>query len=222
MSNDEQVIEIDYYSDVLCVWAWIAQPRLNELYRQWGDRLRLRHRFVDIFGDARQKIPDSWGQDDGFRKFHEHVAHSATPFDESEIHPDIWTVCRPRSSMQPHLLLRAVGLAAGEKAMENMALRIRQAFFCEGKDIGQMQLLLELAAEQALDASELRQHLEDGSALAALSSDLRSANQLGVRGSPTWILNNGRQVLYGNVGYRILASNIEELLRHPGDDASWC
>ena len=85
-----------------------------------------------------------------------------------------------------------------------------------------MPLLLELAAEQALDASELRQHLEDGSALAALSSDLRSANQLGVRGSPTWILNNGRQVLYGNVGYRILASNIEELLRHPGDDASWC
>jgi predicted DsbA family dithiol-disulfide isomerase len=124
--------------------------------------------------------------------------------------------------MQPHLLLRAVGLVAGERALEQMALRIRRAFFCEGQDIGHMPLLLELAEAENLDADELRHHLDDGSALAALSSDLRSANQLGVRGSPTWILNNGRQVLYGNVGYRILAANIEELLRHPGEEASWC
>ena len=29
---------IDYYTDVLCVWAWIAQPRLDELQRQWGKK----------------------------------------------------------------------------------------------------------------------------------------------------------------------------------------
>ena len=28
--------------------------------------------------------------------------------------------------------------------------------------------------------------------------------------------------LYGNVGYRILDANIEELARHPGLEASWC
>ena len=58
--------------------------------------------------------------------------------------------------------------------------------------------------------------------MAALSGDLRSAAQLGLKGSPTWVLNEGRQVLFGNVGYRILSANIEELLKHPGAEASWC
>ena len=42
---------IDYYTDVFCVWAWIAQPRLDELQRQWGNKIVVRHRFLDIFGD---------------------------------------------------------------------------------------------------------------------------------------------------------------------------
>ena len=28
-------ITIDYYTDILCVWAWISQPRLNELNEKW-------------------------------------------------------------------------------------------------------------------------------------------------------------------------------------------
>ena len=48
---------IDYYTDILCVWAWIAQPRLEELQRQWGQQIEVRHRYVDIFGDAHTKIP---------------------------------------------------------------------------------------------------------------------------------------------------------------------
>lgn len=43
---------IDYYTDMLCVWAWIAQPRLEELQRQWGKQIEVRHRYVDIFGDG--------------------------------------------------------------------------------------------------------------------------------------------------------------------------
>jgi hypothetical protein len=36
-------------------------------------------------------------------------------------------------------------------------------------------------------------------------------------------LNDGRQKLYGNVGFRIIEANIQELLRAPvGDQASWC
>jgi hypothetical protein len=44
-----------------------------------------------------------------------------------------------------------------------------------------------------------------------------------VKGSPTMILNQGRQKLFGNVGYRIIEANIQELLREPNpDQASWC
>jgi CubicO group peptidase (beta-lactamase class C family) len=43
-----------------------------------------------------------------------------------------------------------------------------------------------------------------------------------VRGSPTWVLNEGRQVIYGNVGYRVLNANVEELINRPIEEASWC
>ena len=32
-------LEIDYYTDILYVWAWIAQRRIEELHQQWGERM---------------------------------------------------------------------------------------------------------------------------------------------------------------------------------------
>lgn len=222
MRTANSPIEIDYYSDVLCVWAWIAQARLDELEKQWGERIIVRHHFVDIFGDCEQKIPQRWGEHDGYEKFGEHVIHSAAPFDKAAVHPDIWKVCKPRSSAQAHLFLRALAIATDTSCMARMALRIRRAFFAEARDVSDMDVLMELAASEGIDTNSIRDSLNNGSAIAALTSDLRKANDTGVRGSPTWILNEGRQVIYGNVGYRILNANIEELQNRPADEASWC
>ena len=35
-------------------------------------------------------------------------------------------------------------------------------------------------------------------------------------------LDGGRQTLFGNVGYRVISANIEELLHQPSGEASWC
>ena len=46
---------------------------------------------------------------------------------------------------------------------------------------------------------------------------------MGIQGSPSFVLNEGRQKLFGNVGFRILDANIQELLRAPQtEQASWC
>lgn len=222
MDRSNADIVIDYFSDVLCVWAWIAQPRLEELHAQWGAKLRINHHYVDIFGDCHRKIPNAWGQEDGFEKFAAHVHDSAQPFEFAKVHANIWRKTRPQTSAQAHLVLRAAALSDGDAVLDRLALRIRQAFFCEASDISNQSLLFDLVEESGCNVDAVRRALEDGSAIAALSSDLRRANDFGVRGSPTWILNSGRQVLYGNVGYRILSANIEELLRHPQDEASWC
>ncbi len=36
-------LSIDYYTDILCVWAWIAQRRIDELNSQLGDIIELRY-----------------------------------------------------------------------------------------------------------------------------------------------------------------------------------
>lgn len=215
-------IQIEYFTDILCVWAWIAQARLDELQKQWGEHVYIRHRYVDVFGDCFTKIPQQWGEQDGFGKFGEHVAASAGKFEHCRVNPDIWLHVRPRSSMQAHLLLKAVESLWGQEAVADMAMHIRRAFFVDTADISDLDVLLEIAGQQSLDRQALLAKFRDGSAIAGLSNDVRDAASLAVRGSPTWVLNQGRQLLYGNVGYRILNANIEELLKHPGSEASWC
>ncbi len=213
---------IDYYTDMLCVWAWIAQPRLEELQKQWGRQIHVRHRYVDVFGDAHRKIAQRWGADDGFARFGAHVVHSAEPFPDTPVHPANWTELRPRSSLPAHLLLKAVGIVGGDDAVKAMAVQIRRAFFVDAQDIGDLNLLLDLARQAGLEKQRLEAAIMDGGAMAELSADQLNARDLGVRGSPTWVLNEGRQILYGNVGYRILNANIEELLKRPMAEASWC
>lgn len=221
MTDNSSTIVIDYYTDLLCVWAWIAQPRLEEVHRQWHSQVLIRHRYVDIFGDSHGKIGKQWGTD-GFEKFAAHVASSARSVGDTPVHPGLWSEVRPRSSLPAHLLLKAVSIIGDERQLEAMALKVRRAFFVEGQDISELSLLLELAASENIDLTALQQTLDDGSAMAALSSDQRSAGELGVKGSPTWVLDGGRQLLYGNVGYRILHANIEELAKNPVTEASWC
>ena len=62
-----------------------------------------------------------------------------------------------------------------------------------------------------------------GTAIALLTRDYQEAEKLRIEGSPTFVLNEGRQKLFGNVGFRIIEANIKELLKEPaGDQASWC
>ncbi|MCB1319116.1 MAG: hypothetical protein KDK34_02620, partial [Leptospiraceae bacterium] len=64
--------------------------------------------------------------------------------------------------------------------------------------------------------------LENGEAMAALMRDTQLCQDQGITGSPTIVLNEGRQKLFGNVGYRVIEANIREILRNPGNQASWC
>jgi predicted DsbA family dithiol-disulfide isomerase len=215
-------ITIDYFTDVLCVWAWISQPRLQELNEQWEGRVIVRHRYLDIFGDAHRKIRQTWGGDEGFTNFSAHVHESAAAYPEAAVHRDIWLYTRPASSLAAHLYIKAVEIAADAAVAQEFALEIRRAFFLEARDVGSAGELSQLAHNMDIADREVQRALGDGSALAALSHDLRDAQQLHLRGSPTWVLNEGRQVLFGNVGYRILHANIEELLRINREGATWC
>ena len=56
-----------------------------------------------------------------------------------------------------------------------------------------------------------------------MAADYQDADKMRIEGSPSFVLDEGRQKLYGNVEFRLLEANIQELLRAPrSDEASWC
>ncbi len=213
---------IDYYSDILCVWAWIAQRRIDELNKCLGDKIELKYHYLDIFGDAVNKIPTQWQERGGYKGFSTHVVESALIYEDAHINADIWSKVRPTSSANPHLVLKAIELTCSCKQSIELALKFRQAFFVEAKDISNLSVLFAIIEEAGLDSREVNKAIIDGRAMAGLMRNYQQAKALSLKGSPSYIIDNGRQTLYGNVGYRVLLANIEEQLNKPISEASWC
>jgi predicted DsbA family dithiol-disulfide isomerase len=223
---------IDYYTDILCIWAWIAQRRIDELDQQWGTQIELNHHCVNVFGDTAAKMDSQWADRGGYDGFAEHVAAAAASYEDAPVTAALWKTVRPTTSANAHLMLKAAQLTGSTEHMVQLAGHLRQAFFVDGVDIGKLENLRRLAVETelsvpalsgpALSGQAIDDALASGQAMAALMSDYARAEQHGIHGSPSWVMNQGRQILYGNVGYRILNANVEELLRHPEQEASWC
>lgn len=213
---------IDYFTDILCVWAWIAQRRVDELKAQFGDRVEIRSQFVDVFGDSATKIGVQWGERGGYEGFAEHVVSAAEPYDLAPVSPRIWKETRPTSSGIAQLFVKAAELNYDANTANLLALRLRHAFFVDAMDISDVDVLEGLTADLDLEVDGIRRSFRNGTAMAALLGDYRRAASLGVKGSPVFLMNENRQMLYGNVGYRVLQANVEELLRRPATEASWC
>lgn len=203
---------IDYYTDVLCVWGWIAQSRIEQLTAQFGDKIILRYRYMDLFGDTKTKIDKQWGTRGGFNGFAQYVVKSVVPFDGVDVNPNIWSEVKPTTSANVHLVLKAIALVASEAAASQFALTVRKAFFVDSLDISDLMVLQRLMVTQGLDTDAVNAVINDGQAIAALMGDYQSAKQKQLQGSPSWILDGGRQTLFGNVSYPVLEANVASLL----------
>ena len=221
-------VQIDHFSDVLCVWAYFSEPRMAEVLRNFSGRVDVTYRFVPVFGDVPGKIATAWASKGGYAGFGDHAQHSAAQFPELKLSPRIWREVQPASSLGPHLYLKAIELcekdgSCAKGSFSRVTGAMRAAFFAQGRNIAVLDEQQAVAAEAGVDPTGLVAYLADGRAAAALSADYKAAETLHIAGSPTLVLNQGRQKLYGNVGYRIIEANIQELLRDPNpDDASWC
>ncbi|HYA66762.1 MAG TPA: DsbA family protein, partial [Burkholderiaceae bacterium] len=78
-----------YFSDVLCVWAYAAQIKLDELRRQFDDQVRVEYQFLPLFGDVSARIDSRWADRGGAAGYARHVKQIAARFDHIEIHPEI-------------------------------------------------------------------------------------------------------------------------------------
>jgi predicted DsbA family dithiol-disulfide isomerase len=221
-------VPITYFSDVLCVWAYIAQLRVDAIKEKFDGQVAIDQKFCSVFGDTARKIAANWGSKGGYGGFNAHLRQIDEQFAEIAISPDLWLSVRPASSTGAHLFLKAVQLAERDRdcaagAAEAATRAFRGAFFESARDIALWDVQCAVARTVGVDPGRVEARIRDGSAFAALSSDYQDAEAANIQGSPSFVLNDGRQKLYGNVGFRVIDANIQELLRAPtADQASWC
>jgi predicted DsbA family dithiol-disulfide isomerase len=226
-------VEVAYFSDVLCIWAYASQARVNAVTKQFRDAVQIKHHFCSVFGDTTRKIQSSWSDKGGYGGFNSHLKKVAAQFPHIDVHPEIWLTIRPLTSTSAHLFMKAVqqwGLESGmvqnhstESVFDKILWALRCAFFRDCRDIACWNVQCEIAEAFGANIAAIEHCIHNGSAFARLSADYQDADRMRIEGSPSFVLNEGRQRLYGNIGFRLIEANIQELLRAPRtEEASWC
>ena len=228
------VVQVAYFSDVLCIWAYATQARVDAVKEKFGDTVRLDYRFCSVFGDTARKITSTWRDKGEYAGFNSHLRKVAQQFPHIDVHPEVWLKTRAPTSASAHLFMTAVQQwqldreGEGQSgSMTSIFDKVMWAFRCgvfrDCRDIARWDVQCELAEALGVDIDAIEKRIHDGTAFARLAADYQDAEKMRIEGSPSFVLNEGRQKLYGDVGFRIIEANIQELLRAPGgDQASWC
>jgi len=224
-------IRVTHFSDVLCIWAYVSQARVDELQATLGEKVAVEMRFCSVFGDTRSKLAKRWAERGGFSGYGAHVRDVADGFPHVTVHPDVWRKLQPASSLSCHLFLCAVRRLAAEGKLggdgvaryHSACWALREAYFRDLRDVSARAVQLAVAQDLGLPVEELVTRLDDGAAHAELSADYDLAREQAVTVSPTLILNEGRQRLNGNVSFNVIEANVRELLlQKAAEQASTC
>ena len=229
-------IKLEYFTDVLCVWAYTAQIRLDELQAQFKNKIDISYHFLPIFSCTETRVIEGWKDKGGLDAFSKHIQSVCAQFPHVNVHNNIWCENVPKTSASVHLYFKAIQLLEnngqisrepvaefnGKSVFEEYMWRTRVAFFSHARNIALDAELLNIANELNLPVKHIQFYLSNGEAMAALCRDIELKDKYAVEGSPTYLLNEGRQKLYGNVGYKIIEANLHEVLEKPQNQASWC
>jgi predicted DsbA family dithiol-disulfide isomerase len=221
-----------HFSDILCIWAYLSQIRIEELKSNFPDEVRIQYHYIPVYGAVEKKLETAWGHRGGVTAYSQFVRDTAKQFPHIEVHPDCWLKNRPASSSSAHLFLKAIQMMQDDKTappmhdnrspVETLAWELRLAFFRDLRDISMRSIQLELAESCGFNAHDIERRIDSGDAFALLEQDIQIKDDCRVKVSPTLIFNEGRQVLIGNVGYKVIEANIHELLHRPDNQATWC
>lgn len=220
-------ISFSHWSDPLCVWAFVAQDKLEQLLAEFGDRLQVEYRVVPVFGSLPHRFSHGPWAHDGIEGRARATAKIAAEHGHPEVSGDCFRRDCPSSSWAPGAAIKAVcalerqgRVAPGSTGRYQTALR--RAFFVDNLNIAHRRVQLEQAEAQQLPREPIEQRLDDGSALAALWEDNQLREQLKLQGSPTYVFDDGRAMLYGNFSFGVLHATVEQLLRGLRSDGSAC
>jgi predicted DsbA family dithiol-disulfide isomerase len=213
------VLKVDVWSDVACPWCYIGKRRFEEGARHFcaagGEGVEVEfHSFElspDLPSDFSGSVIDYLH---GLRGIPEADVHQmierVTGLARAEgIHADFHAVHQTRT-LKAHELLH---LAKARGLQEPMKERLLSAYFVEGRNVGDLQQLADMAVEVGLDAGEVRQALAAGTYAAAVQADMAQARAYGISGVPFYVID-GR---YGISGAQSAETFAEALAKAAGD-----
>ena len=223
MSETRTTIKVDIWSDIACPWCFIGKRRFEDALMRFkatgfdGD--------LDVEYHSFELAPDTPVDFEG-SEIDFLAKHKGMPADRVEqmlaqvtevaetvgLHYDFGSL-QHTNTLKAHELLHFAKTQGRQLAMKE---RLLEAYFEEGKHVGRIDELVDLAAEVGLDRGETRHALESGEFGRDVEADIAQAVAYGIQGVPFFVVNRR----YGVSGAQDPAVFLEVLQQAVSDAAA--
>lgn len=185
MSGSAVVLEIEFWSDLHCPWAYVAARRLRRALQRFPHPTRVFWRYwplelVDRVGTPRAVI-------------------EAERAILSQIEPEAFTLWQrddyPVTFLPAMALAKAASLQ-GEQAASEVDLAIREGFFLYQRNVALLHELFEIVSQTSVDLARLENDFWFGHGWRLLWDDWQASQQRRIQGSPHLFLVNGNRDIY--------------------------
>ena len=187
-----QKIKIDIWSDVACPWCYIGKRHLEGGIAALGDDapdVEIEYHSFELAPDtpvdfegsevdflARHKgLPEA--------RVHQMLEHVTGIAANAGLEYD-FDALQHTKTLKAHELLH---FAKEQGRQLELSERLFRAYFTEGRHVGRIDELVELATEVGLDAEAAREALESGRYASAVEADIAQAGAYGINGVPFFV-----------------------------------
>ncbi|MCP4818336.1 MAG: DsbA family oxidoreductase [Shimia sp.] len=190
------MIKLDILSDPICPWCLIGKTRLEKAMEAEGD-----HPFVIEWHpfqlnpdmpkegmDRREYLETKFGGKENAVRVYGEIARHA---EEEGLDIDFGAIKRTPNTVDAHRLIHWSGIEGKQNAVVNALFK---AYFKEGRDIGNAEVLSDIADSAGMDAAVVAKLLASDSDIENIQQRDEHSRGMGVNSVPTFIVANQHAV----------------------------
>jgi predicted DsbA family dithiol-disulfide isomerase len=209
-ATEQQPLQIDVVSDVVCPWCFIGKRRLEKALALKPDipvEVRYHPYFLNPWvpreGMSREDyLTTKFGSVERYNGIAQRVAGAAA---EEGLTYAVDKMKRQPNTIDCHRLI-----LWAEKNAPRMKQRLMDLYFTEGADLSDREVLVKAGADIGLDADDVRRRLATDEDVDRVSAAAEAAKNAGIDGVPTFILG-GVAAVSGAQAPELLANAIEQV-----------
>jgi predicted DsbA family dithiol-disulfide isomerase len=183
-------IKVDIWSDIACPWCYIGKRKFEEGVRRFGGDVEVEYHSFELSPDT---PVDFSGSEVDFLSGHKGIPReqAAAMIDRvSSIAASVgldydYDALQHTNTVLAHQLLH---YAKAHGRQLEMKERLLSAYFLEGRHVGRIEDLADLAAEVGFDRDDVVRALTAGEHLPAVKADQAQAAAFGINGVPFFVL----------------------------------
>lgn len=182
---------IDVFQDTICPWCRIGKKHLLDAIATWkGEEITIRYRtfFLDPSLPAEGRpFRETMEATKGGKQVVDQMIHHVTEAGKrSSVTFHFDQVAKMPNTYKSHTVIKL----ASDNQATRLVEAIYRAYFEDGLDIGDTDILISIATTVGLDATEVRNAIESDEKRDEIQADLALAQQLQITGVPFFVLDN--------------------------------